>query len=297
MEKTFQDLYTELQTETGDTSASKLISFKSWLNRGLALFQGRLGIQYNEELRTTDVAASQDLFQKPEDAIRIKNIRFNDGVRKYPLQLIIDDDKWQWLKTTTTTGTPQAWHPLGEDLYEIYPTPTGAFTGGLVLRVKVRSKPMSAADYVTGTATVNLNSQGVLGIGTTFTADMVGRKFRFQDGVGNGVWYKISGFTDATHITLENFYSGANVAGGAFTIGDIPYLPTELHTTLYDYAMWRYSLGKRNGSASSEYKQIWETDLQEFAKEYDADVEQQVFEPTDSLNITSNLMQRPEGIS
>jgi len=111
MDKTFQDLYTEFQNETGDTNATKLVSFKSWLNRGLAVFQGKLGIMYTREERTTDATANQDRYQKPEDAIRITDIRFNDGARKFPLQLVIDDDKWQWYKTTVMTGTPRLWHP------------------------------------------------------------------------------------------------------------------------------------------------------------------------------------------
>jgi len=156
---------------------------------------------------------------------------------------------------------------------------------------------MTAADYTTGTISITTGTQTVVGVGTTFTADMVGRKLRFADGVGNGIWYRISGFTDATHITVENFYSGATVSGGNYIIGDIPYIPTELHTSLYDYAMWRYHLGKKNTQAASEYKNIWENDLNEFASEYDADVEQQVFMPSHTIDLLSNLQQRPETVS
>jgi len=60
--------------------------------------------------------------------------------------------------------------------------------------------------YNTGTVSMTQGSAAVLGIGTTFTAGMVGKHISI-----NGVDYTILSFTDGTHITLtENFKEATN---------------------------------------------------------------------------------------
>src|SRR5712664_1073492 len=58
----------------------------------------------------------------------------------------------------------------------------------------------TVADYSTGTVTTVQGSSTVTGIGTTFTAAMVGSFIRVAD---SHAFYKITVFTDATHITIE----------------------------------------------------------------------------------------------
>lgn len=298
MEKTFEEMYTELQNETGDFDATKLVSFKQWINRGLTLLQGWLKIMYHEEDRTLSSVAGQKRYQKPEDAIRVVSAQYYDGARNIPLERVADDDRWRRLNLTLTTGVPRFWHPIGEDLYELYPTPSASQPGGIILTIKVRQKPMFAPNYSTGTVSINNAQQGIVGVGTTFTAQMVGRKLRFQDGVGDGIWYRISGFTDATHITIENFYGGTSVSGGAFTIGDIPNLPPEMHQNLVDFGMWRYYLGKGNISVSREWRALLPQEmLQLDAADLMDDAEEQVFGPQPEVDLMSGLLQVPQNIT
>lgn len=78
-------------------------------------------------------------------------------------------------------------------------------------------------DYETGTVTVTVTTGAVVGNGTTFTSDMVGRGFKAD---GHTDWYRVKTFTDTTHITIEDdkddvdsAYTGGAIAGGSsFTI-------------------------------------------------------------------------------
>jgi len=79
--------------------------------------------------------------------------------------------------------------------------------------------------YTTGTVTLTPTSTSVVGAGgATFTATMVGGKIK---GDTDGVYYNISGFTDATHITLSTAYSETGGSGLNYTLLYNPtgYLP------------------------------------------------------------------------
>ena len=62
-----------------------------------------------------------------------------------------------------------------------------------------------SANYNTGTVSMTNGSNAVVGVGTTFTSAMVDRRFKID---GETTWYTVSGFTDATHITLDANYTG-----------------------------------------------------------------------------------------
>lgn len=68
--------------------------------------------------------------------------------------------------------------------------------------------------YSTGTVTLNNGDTTVVGVGTTWTAGMVGR-FILLD----GLWYEITARTDNTHITITT-YHGINLSGSAYVLAD-----------------------------------------------------------------------------
>ncbi len=69
--------------------------------------------------------------------------------------------------------------------------------------------------YTTGTVTVTNNSATVIGLGTAFTSDMVGRLFFGDDGNN---WYEISARVSPTEIRLASNYMGSTRAGIAYRI-------------------------------------------------------------------------------
>lgn len=72
-------------------------------------------------------------------------------------------------------------------------------------------------NYTTGTIQVTNGSGAVVGTGTTFTAGMVGKKLRVDGDLGTSSFYTITGFTDATHITI-GLYGGTGGSGKNYII-------------------------------------------------------------------------------
>jgi hypothetical protein len=73
------------------------------------------------------------------------------------------------------------------------------------------------AYYTTGTVSVAADGTTVTGVGTTFTRAMVGQYFRFN---GEDLQYLITGFTDATHLTIENYAGETDLSAVTYEITD-----------------------------------------------------------------------------
>ncbi len=76
----------------------------------------------------------------------------------------------------------------------------------------------SVTNYITGTVAVTNGSTAVVGTGTTFDAGMVGKAFRVIGTNGGNKFYRISAYTDATHITLSSAFTGTTSSGNSFVI-------------------------------------------------------------------------------
>lgn len=68
--------------------------------------------------------------------------------------------------------------------------------------------------YGVGTVTLTQNSRIITGVGTVWTADMVGRKFLGPD----SAYYKIIAFSSTTSLTLSEPYQGSTTSGGSYQI-------------------------------------------------------------------------------
>jgi len=74
--------------------------------------------------------------------------------------------------------------------------------------------------YETGTVSINNGATTVTGLGTTFTAGMVGRFIMLS-----GLFYEIATFTSITEIELATTYAGVNISGVATKIATINTAP------------------------------------------------------------------------
>ena len=79
----------------------------------------------------------------------------------------------------------------------------------------------TVAEYTTGTVSVTDGSATVTGTGTTFTAGMVGRKFRVSGGTAS---YTIKTFISTTVIVLDQTFQGTTNAAASYTIFKDEYL-------------------------------------------------------------------------
>ncbi len=102
----------------------------------------------------------------------------------------------------------------------------------ITFRGRLQNKELQFNDYTTGTiVSVANGGTAVVGSGTTWTKDMIGRYIQITETTaangGDGYWYEIGGWTDATHIALLKPYEGTAIAAGsaAYTIGQMSNIP------------------------------------------------------------------------
>lgn len=68
--------------------------------------------------------------------------------------------------------------------------------------------------YQTGTLTATQGSNAIVGVGTTWTAQMTGLTIR----IANAPEYYVFAFVDATHATLDRTFEQANLSGATYRI-------------------------------------------------------------------------------
>lgn len=67
--------------------------------------------------------------------------------------------------------------------------------------------------YKTGTVSISSGGTAVTGAGTTFTSGMVGQSILLQE-----IFYTVSAFIDATHITISSAYLGTDLSASYYVI-------------------------------------------------------------------------------
>jgi hypothetical protein len=171
--------------------------------------------------------------------------------------------------TDSSGDIPESWWVKGADQFGIYQRPvTSTSNAGLIVYQR-RIRKMTQDDYTTGTVQVTANSAAVVGSGTTWTAQMVGRTLIVEDGGSQeGVGYKVSAFTDATNVTLENTYAGLSGTGKSYRIGEAPDIPEEYHENLIDYALFRYYLKRKDRGMIRDMKALVDNAIEECKAAY-----------------------------
>jgi hypothetical protein len=173
------------------------------------------------------------------------------------------------------TGQPTHYYLRGYDEIGFYPIPSESVTNGIELAFSPRHIELTQDDYTTGTITVTNGSQTVTGSGTTFTAKMVGQWLEVTDGT-DGNWYRVSEYTSATVITLENYYQGASGSAKTYRIGQVMDLPEEALEAAVDYAMYRHFLKRGDKDSALVFKQLFETTLDMIKNNYSQTTDNQV---------------------
>lgn len=160
------------------------------------------------------------------------------GSVNYPLRPLLsrwNDEQLNAIQIQAS-AIPQFYF-VEQDSFKIWPIPQTTYTGTIYYHYRDRN--LSVADYSASTVSLTQGSNLVTGSGTTFTSAMVGRWFTITDSTvqGQGYWYRISGYTDATHISLGSLtgpvnWGNASCSGATYNIGETPEIPEELHSIL-----------------------------------------------------------------
>lgn len=205
--------------------------------------------------------ASQKNYKTPYNFEKLYTVTITVGTTKYIVKEVPSREYWDMLQQSTnvTSDTPE-WYFLDGGQINFYPTP--ASSGNIItFNYKQLVRDLSNADYTTGTITATNASTTITGAGTTFTAAMIGRYLKVN---ADGFWYKISGFTNATTITLDKAYQGTTVAGAAYTIGEMPILPESFHDLPVYYAVMMYYTYKNTDfKKERDFAQLWVSGLKD----------------------------------
>jgi hypothetical protein len=251
---------------------------KRAINQGAKKFGAILNREWRVSQATFSLVADQQYYQMPEDAIRPKALTVTIGSVTYPLTEIPTLDGWHDLNRTVSTSTvPSHYFIGGSDEFGIWPVPAENQSSAATLVYERRMRDMAQANYTTGTVSITAGTAAVVGVGTTFTASMVGRYLSITDGSADGMWYKLAGFVDSTNLTLENNYGGTTASGAAFAIGEIPDIPEEYHESLIDYACYRYYRRRRDIQLARDMKSAFDESLIECRSNYSSKTTSQYF--------------------
>jgi hypothetical protein len=183
----------------------------------------------------------------PPGMVSMDTVSITIGSYTYTLSPIYDQSTWSMLNAMQIqpTAIPQFYFPRKDD-FGIWPVPSDTYT--INFNTFDRDRNLSVADYTTGTALPTYCDATIVGTGTTWTQAMVGRWFSITDTTvpGQGYWYRIASFTDATHLELNRPWVEATAATSNYRIGESPEIPEEAHVLLAYGTASDYYAGLRN---------------------------------------------------
>lgn len=251
------------QSWSGDSSATMLVNLKELLNLGYKDILQRFTGEETEDIRTTSTQTSTRAIKLAPNYIRMHSVTATIGNQVYDLIEEESQDKWNerlYLNRTSTRPEVYFLRPrFGVGGTELLLDPIPSNTATIITtNYAANARDLSVDKYVTGTVVATNGSTTITGSSTTFTAAMVGRYFKVDDVTGDGNWYRITGFTSSTVITIENKYDGVTTSGKTFIIAEIFALPEDMQILPLYYTMMHYYLGYRQDKDEKRLA-LWET--------------------------------------
>lgn len=269
---TYSSALSTLQTLTGvpstDTSTSAtLIQFWNDSRRTVAGIGGGKWpwLEIEEEALTV---ASQDYIQIPNHIGRVMSVRQQNGSSStdvvYRPRMVFDSDKWDTILQTQlgTSNVPYFCYQRGNQLY-IQPIPSEN-GDRVIMHGRLKIKDINIPDVTNLTVTAIANGGTTMTLSGSATADFVGRYIRITQtsaaAGGDGYWYEISGYTNATTVTLKKPYQGTTLAAAsaASTIGFITYEPEQYQMAPIYRAVAQYWDLKENMVLSERYWMLYD---------------------------------------
>jgi len=272
---TYTQLYKEVADNCGfssTTSSQSLVNSQRHINLALRKFKNASRRYWTRKEVKTDLKTNQQYYTFPEDMVRITSVKVLSGTLTLPIVMVDSEELWNRINLVPamTVGTPTQGFVRGRNELGLYPIPSDDITGGLIVSYESRQKDMSIDDLTTATLNVTEGDVTVVASsGTPFNAKQVGMWLSVTDG-SDGNWYQITGYTDSTHITLENYYQGATSTGVSSIIASVPDIPEDFHQALSDYACYRYFLKRKDKDTAAGYKSLFDGALKDYKAVYAA---------------------------
>lgn len=230
----YQDQFVDL---TGNTAITNRARGLLLVNQALAYLTGKF--YFNERSYTVSTVAQQQFYNLPPQVKQIIDLTVTVGSVLWIPRNVATREEWDALNVITFYQDFPSRFYVYNGQVGLFPSPASS-GNTLTMNYKIKDIDLSQADYTTGTVSVSSGSPTITGAGTTFIPNMVNRWIQISSPAGDNQWYQIKAYSSATGITLYNNYSGVNVSGGTYIIGEMPILAEEyqdlpLYRALYIY--------------------------------------------------------------
>ena len=278
---TLQDQLTMAKSISNLSDATTITNFIRDINAGTSRFMAKLSRPYDRQSRFSNLISGQQYYQMPEDAERLSKLKVPNGANSTLIRSLIeigDEEAWINMNQTPQQGVPTHFFVKGFDEFGLFPIPGYSVTDGIELVYEPKHVMLTAqTDYTTGTVNVSNGNVSITGNGTTFTPVMANGTYVLDVNDGtDGNYYKIIGYTNATTLTIENYYQGITNATATYRIGQVSKIPEEFQEAPVDYAMFRHFLEKGEINNANEYKALWEGSLKDAEDVYGNSTSNQV---------------------
>lgn len=270
--------YTQLYKRAADIigvntaqSTVALLNIQADINQGLRLFKNASRRYWTRKEIKADLVANQQFYTLPEDLVRVTTVKSTNGGFIYPVVMVDSEEFWNRLNLVPamTVGIPTHGFIRGRNELGLYPVPGSNSAGGLIVSYEPRLRDMTIEDTTPTISVVNGSAAVTVPSGTPFNKNMIGSWLQVTDG-SDGNWYQIVGFTDTTHITLENVYQGPTATSVASLIGQVPDIPEDYHLGLVYYAAYNYYLKRKEQAQAAGFKSLYEDLLKQYKDNYAA---------------------------
>lgn len=242
-------------------------NFNMHLGQRYQLILAKMNNYKTVKTYSVNTASNTQIYPFPPGLVTIEGGYITVGSVNYPLTPINSRYNIEQLNAISiqASALPQFYF-VEQDSFQIWPIPQAVYSGKIYYHFRDRN--LSINDYSAGTVSLTLNSNIITGSGTTFTPAMVGRWFTITDPTvyGQGYWYRVTGYTDATHVTMGALdgtavkWANTTVSGATYRIGETPELPEEMHVCLaWGTASDYYASMRKDMDAGSYYSNLFWT--------------------------------------
>ena len=260
---------------TNNNSTTNLTLGDTLINEGIRSMLGATEWPFLEKQFSISTVASQQSYDLPGDYDKTISVTLTVGTTQYRPKEVTSQHDWEFVNSTTgiTSDVPEFFYVLAGKMY-FWPAPSSAISNGITVTYKKLQRDLIVADYSTGSiVSITNGAKAVVGTGTTWTAQMVGRAIRITlsdtANTGDGFWYDIAAVPTATTITLSRPYIGSTIAAGTapYSIGQVPLIPEKYQKAPIYYAAGLYWL-KENDPRGQRYMEMYDRELAQMRIEY-----------------------------
>lgn len=288
MSLTWTQLQRKAQRLSRDTTPATLEQLKQDMNTGYHLFNNELSRYFSRKQQFTDLIEGQGIYQTPVDSIRVDNIVISvSQTYQIPVKEIRSEFEWRQITAYPYySNWPAYYFVLGSDQVALWPTPSQDVTNGMRFIYQQDDFDLSVEDVVSidiGATAIFTNGSNIVTASTSaFTPQMVGLYIQ-NTGVTNLTWYEIVDVPDAFHVTLKSAFVGISGAGQAFTVGQLPILPSPYHDAIINYALYQFFGGKGNDVRANQHLGLYKNSVTDAVQQYSSSNQGNVLTEDDAV--------------